>query len=119
MLATRPRRPPRPEPGQGKLRTTGWSNGSRSHRRALGRKRDASRALHSAVDLWYSAPSTARVDGPAQAAEDEQEGKMRRPKALSRRQFLTGAAAAAIAMPSLAAILPACTKPGSGSDAGA
>src|ERR1044072_2220450 len=115
MLATRPRRPPRPEPGQGKVRTTGWSNGSRSHRRALGRKRYASRALHGAVDRWYSAPSTARVDGHAQAAEDEQEGKMRHPKDMSRRQFLTRAGGAAIAVPSLAALLAACTKPGSGS----
>ena len=107
MLATPPRRPPRPEPGQGKLRTTRWSNRSRSHRRALGRKRDAFPALHSAVDLWYSAPSAARVDGHAQAAEDEQEGKMRHPKDISRRQFLTRAGGAAIAMPSLAAILAA------------
>jgi spermidine/putrescine transport system substrate-binding protein len=59
------------------------------------------------------------VDGHAQAAEDEQEGKMRHPKDMSRRQFLTRAGGAAIAMPSLAAILAACTKPGSGSDAGA
>jgi spermidine/putrescine transport system substrate-binding protein len=55
------------------------------------------------------------VDGHAQAAEDEQEGKMRHPKDMSRRQFLTRAGGAAIAMPSLAAILAACTKPGSGS----
>ena len=40
---------------------------------------------------------------------------MRHPKDMSRRQFLTRAGGAAIAMPSLAAILAACTKPGSGS----
>src|SRR6187200_341060 len=116
MLATPgPAPPPRREPGQGKLRTRRWRERSRPHRRALGRKRDALAVLHSAVDLWYSAPSTARVDGHAQAAEDEQEGKMRHPKDMSRRQFLTRAGGAAIAMPSLAAILAACTKPGSGS----
>ncbi|MEP6757677.1 MAG: substrate-binding domain-containing protein [Actinomycetota bacterium] len=38
---------------------------------------------------------------------------MRHPKDLSRRQFLTRAGGAAIAMPSLAAILAACSKPGS------
>ena len=37
---------------------------------------------------------------------------MRHPKDMSRRQFLTRAGGAAIAMPSLAAILAACTKPG-------
>src|SRR5689334_11334415 len=93
-------------------------SGSRSHRRGLGRKRDASGALHSAVDLWYSAPSAPQVDGHQPAAEDEQEGKMRHPKDMSRRQFLTRAGGAAIAMPSLAAILAACTKPGTGSPAG-
>ena len=44
---------------------------------------------------------------------------MRHPKDMSRRQFLTRAGGAAIAMPSLAAILAACTKPGSGSGADA
>jgi len=37
---------------------------------------------------------------------------MRHPKDVSRRQFLTRAGGAAIAMPSLAAILAACSKPG-------
>jgi spermidine/putrescine transport system substrate-binding protein len=55
----------------------------------------------------------ARVDGHPPAAEHEQEGTMRHPKDISRRQFLTRAGGAAIAMPSLAAILAACTKPGS------
>ena len=36
---------------------------------------------------------------------------MRHPKDMSRRQFLTRAGGAAIAMPSLAAILAACSKP--------
>ena len=43
---------------------------------------------------------------------------MRHPKDLSRRQFLTRAGGAAIAMPSLAAILAACTKPGTPSASG-
>src|SRR6476661_2404227 len=43
---------------------------------------------------------------------------MRHPKDMSRRQFLTRAGGAAIAMPSLAAILAACTKPGTGAPAG-
>ena len=43
---------------------------------------------------------------------------MRHPKDMSRRQFLTRAGGAAIAMPSLAAILAACTKPGSPSNGG-
>jgi spermidine/putrescine transport system substrate-binding protein len=43
---------------------------------------------------------------------------MRHPKDISRRQFLTRAGGAAIAMPSLAAILAACTKPGSESSGG-
>src|SRR5262245_53593480 len=55
----------------------------------------------------------AGVDGHPTAVEDEQEGTMRHPKDISRRQFLTRAGGAAIAMPSLAAILAACTKPGS------
>src|SRR5215208_1942183 len=38
-------------------------------------------------------------------------GRMRHPKDMSRRQFLTRAGGAAIAMPSLAAILAACSKP--------
>jgi spermidine/putrescine transport system substrate-binding protein len=37
---------------------------------------------------------------------------MRHPKDISRRQFLTRAGGAAVAVPSLAAILAACTKPG-------
>ena len=41
------------------------------------------------------------------------------PKDLSRRQFLTRAGGAAIAMPSLAAILAACSKPGTASVSGA
>ena len=44
---------------------------------------------------------------------------MRHPKDLSRRQFLTRAGGAAIAMPSLAAILAACSKPGSSAPSGA
>ncbi len=44
---------------------------------------------------------------------------MRHPKDLSRRQFLTRAGGAAIAMPSLAAILAACSKPTVGGGAGA
>jgi spermidine/putrescine transport system substrate-binding protein len=52
------------------------------------------------------------VDSHPSTAEHEQEGKMRHPKDMSRRQFLTRAGGAAIAMPSLAAILAACTKPG-------
>jgi spermidine/putrescine transport system substrate-binding protein len=44
---------------------------------------------------------------------------MRHPKDLSRRQFLTRAGGAAIAMPSLAAILAACSKPGTSSVSGA
>jgi spermidine/putrescine transport system substrate-binding protein len=44
---------------------------------------------------------------------------MRHPKDMSRRQFLTRAGGAAIAMPSLAAILAACSKPGSASSDGA
>ena len=44
---------------------------------------------------------------------------MRHPKDLSRRQFLTRAGGAAIAMPSLAAILAACSKPGSSTPSGA
>jgi spermidine/putrescine transport system substrate-binding protein len=43
---------------------------------------------------------------------------MRHPKDMSRRQFLTRAGGAAIAMPSLAAILAACTKPGTASSGG-
>jgi spermidine/putrescine transport system substrate-binding protein len=43
---------------------------------------------------------------------------MRHPKDLSRRQFLTRAGGAAIAMPSLAAILAACSKPSSGGPGG-
>ena len=43
---------------------------------------------------------------------------MRHPKDLSRRQFLTRAGGAAIAMPSLAAILAACSKPGTPSASG-
>src|SRR5437763_4297988 len=118
MLATPGRGIARAEPGQRKLRTTDWRKRSRSHRQGLGRKRDASGALHSAVDLWYSAPSAPRVDGHPAAAEDEQEGKMRHPKDISRRQFLTRAGGAAIAMPSLAAILAACSKPGTASSGG-
>jgi spermidine/putrescine transport system substrate-binding protein len=38
---------------------------------------------------------------------------MRHPRDISRRQFLTRAGGAAVAVPSLAAILAACTKPGS------
>ncbi len=38
---------------------------------------------------------------------------MRHPRDISRRQFLTKAGGAAVAVPSLAAILAACTKPGS------
>jgi spermidine/putrescine transport system substrate-binding protein len=41
---------------------------------------------------------------------------MRHPKDMSRRQFLTRAGGAAIAVPSLAAILAACSKPGSPSE---
>jgi spermidine/putrescine transport system substrate-binding protein len=41
---------------------------------------------------------------------------MRHPKELSRRQFLTRAGGAAIAMPSLAAVLAACARPGEGGD---
>ena len=44
---------------------------------------------------------------------------MRHPKDLSRRQFLTRAGGAAIAMPSLAAILAACSKPASSAASGA
>src|SRR3954469_17326707 len=54
----------------------------------------------------------ARVDGHPPAAEHEQEGTMRHPKDISRRQFLTRAGGAAIAMPSLAAILGARSQPG-------
>src|SRR6478752_2792469 len=43
---------------------------------------------------------------------------MRHPKDMSRRQFLTRAGGAAVAMPSLAAILAACTKPGTASSGG-
>ena len=43
---------------------------------------------------------------------------MRHPKDLSRRQFLTRAGGAAIAMPSLAAILAACSKPSSSAPSG-
>jgi spermidine/putrescine transport system substrate-binding protein len=43
---------------------------------------------------------------------------MRHPKDISRRQFLTRAGGAAIAMPSLAAILAACSKPGTASSGG-
>ena len=43
---------------------------------------------------------------------------MRHPKDMSRRQFLTRAGGAAIAMPSLAAILAACSKPGTASASG-
>ena len=43
---------------------------------------------------------------------------MRHPKDLSRRQFLTRAGGAAIAMPSLAAILAACSKPESSAPSG-
>jgi spermidine/putrescine transport system substrate-binding protein len=43
---------------------------------------------------------------------------MRHPKDLSRRQFLTRAGGAAIAMPSLAAILAACSKPASSAPSG-
>jgi spermidine/putrescine transport system substrate-binding protein len=43
---------------------------------------------------------------------------MRHPKDISRRQFLTRAGGAAIAMPSLAAILAACSKPSTGSGGG-
>src|SRR4051795_4343249 len=60
----------------------------------------------------------AAVDGHRPAPDDEQEGKMRHPKDISRRQFLTRAGGAAIAMPSLAAILAACSKPGTASSGG-
>jgi spermidine/putrescine transport system substrate-binding protein len=43
---------------------------------------------------------------------------MRHPKDLSRRQFLTRAGGAAIAMPSLAAILAACSKPATSAPSG-
>jgi spermidine/putrescine transport system substrate-binding protein len=43
---------------------------------------------------------------------------MRHPKDMSRRQFLTRAGGAAIAMPSLAAILAACSKPSSSAPSG-
>ena len=43
---------------------------------------------------------------------------MRHPKDMSRRQFLTRAGGTAIAMPSLAAILAACSKPSTGSGGG-
>ena len=43
---------------------------------------------------------------------------MRHPKDLSRRQFLTRAGGAAIAMPSLAAVLAACSKPSSSAPSG-
>jgi spermidine/putrescine transport system substrate-binding protein len=43
---------------------------------------------------------------------------MRHPKDMSRRQFLNRAGGAAIAVPSLAAILAACSKPGSPSSGG-
>ena len=43
---------------------------------------------------------------------------MRHPKDVSRRQFLTRAGGAAIAMPSLAAILAACSKPSASGGAG-
>jgi spermidine/putrescine transport system substrate-binding protein len=43
---------------------------------------------------------------------------MRHPKDMSRRQFLTRAGGTAIAMPSLAAILAACSKPSAGDGAG-
>jgi spermidine/putrescine transport system substrate-binding protein len=43
---------------------------------------------------------------------------MRHPKDISRRQFLTRAGGAAVAVPSLAAILAACTKPGSPAEGG-
>jgi len=43
---------------------------------------------------------------------------MRHPKDMSRRQFLTRAGGAAVAMPSLAAILAACSKPGTASVSG-
>src|SRR5689334_11008748 len=108
----------RAEPGQRKLRSTGWRQASRPQGQVLGTKRDAAPALHSAVDLWYSAPSAPGVDMHPSEAEHEQEGKMRHPKDISRRQFLTRAGGAAIAMPSLAAILAACTKPGDSSSGG-
>src|SRR4026208_1904744 len=44
---------------------------------------------------------------------------MHHPKDLSRRQFLTRAGGAAIAMPSLAAVLAACSKPGPSAPSGA
>src|SRR6185503_20896543 len=40
-------------------------------------------------------------------------GQMRHPRDISRRQFLNRAGGAAVAVPSLAAILAACSKPGS------
>src|SRR5580765_645853 len=58
------------------------------------------------------------VDSHPSTAEHEQEGNMRHPKDMSRRQFLARAGGAAVAMPSLAAILAACTKPGTSSPAG-
>src|SRR3954453_13532249 len=60
----------------------------------------------------------ARVDGHPPAAEHEQEGTMRHPKDISRRQFLTRAGGAGTAMPSLAAIVAACSKPGTTSSGG-
>ena len=44
---------------------------------------------------------------------------MRHPRDISRRQFLNRAGGAAIAVPSLAAILAACSKPGTASSGGA
>ena len=44
---------------------------------------------------------------------------MRHPRDISRRQFLNRAGGAAIAVPSLAAILAACSKPGTPSGGGA
>src|SRR3954470_16010423 len=61
---------------------------------------------------------SAEMDGDPSGAGHDRRGKMRHPKDISRRQFLTRAGGAAIAMPSLAAILVACSKPGTASSGG-
>src|SRR4051795_12715474 len=61
---------------------------------------------------------SAEMDGDPSGAGHDRRGKMRHPKDMSRRQFLTRAGGAAIAMPSLAAILAACSKPSEAGDGG-
>src|SRR5512133_478631 len=81
-------------------------------RGGLARTGCARRPLHSAGWLWYS--PACRFEPPVRVLPPARRGEetMRHVRDLSRREFLVRAGGTAAAIPTMSAILDACSKPG-------